>query len=66
MGPTEPDALKFSRHVELRSEWLKLLTPEAPDLPPTTDQWRPTTLDNMLYAAGFDTLMYELRHAHYT
>lgn len=61
LGPTDPEASKFGRHIELRPEWLEPLTPKAPDSPPATDGWRPTTLESMFYAAGFDGLMEELR-----
>jgi hypothetical protein len=61
LKPNDPDAKSFLRHIKLSSEWLDLLTPEAPDPPPTNDSWRPTTLENIFFLAGFETLMQRLR-----
>ena len=61
MGPNDPDAQSFKRHIQLSTDWLELLTPEAPDPPPTTDAWRPNTLENIFVSAGFETLMDDLR-----
>jgi hypothetical protein len=56
------EAAKYNRHIELTTEWLDLLTPPAPDPPLTNDSWQPSTLENIFHAAGFDTLMQDLRH----
>jgi hypothetical protein len=61
LKPNDPDAKSFLRHIKLSSEWLDLLTPEAPDPPPTNDSWRPTTLENIFFLGGFETLMQHLR-----
>ena len=61
LKPNDPDAKSFLRHIKLSSEWLDLLTPEAPDPPLTNDSWRPTTLENIFSLAGFETLMQHLR-----
>ena len=61
LAPTSPDAGSNNRYIELTPEWLRLLTPEAPDPPHTVDSWRPSTLENILYASGYDSILSSLR-----
>lgn len=60
-GPNDPSAVTSNRLIYLDPKWLDLLTPAAPDPPSTSDSWRPTTLENIFYGAGFESLMHEMR-----
>ncbi|MCJ1307797.1 hypothetical protein MMC25_001445 [Agyrium rufum] len=51
----------FIQPIKLTPDWLDLLTSVAPDPPVVTDSWRPSTLENLFVAAGFDTLTQDLR-----
>ena len=61
LGPNDPAVALYQRHIQFTKQWLDFLTPEAPDPFPTTDSWRPTTLENIFALAGFDTLIQDLR-----
>lgn len=52
---------KFCRLIDLRLDWLALLTPLLPDALETSDSWTPNTLERVCKDAGFDSLTQKLR-----
>lgn len=61
LSPNDPMTRKFCRLIDLRLDWLALLTPLVPDGPETNDSWTPNTLERVFYDAGFDSLTQKLR-----
>ena len=61
LGANDPEARNFNRRIELRADWLELLTPKAPVELFIDSDWQPSTLEHIFYAAGFDTMMEDLR-----
>lgn len=61
LSPGDPLTAKFYRFIDLRPDWLALLTPPVPDPPPTPDSWVPNTLEKIFYDARFDSIMQRLR-----
>ena len=60
------DWMSYNRHTALDRSWLDLLTPPAPASSAIDPSWQPSTLDMILEAAGFGSLMQDLRlYDHY-